>query len=59
MACCVYQEMSDLAEGWNSEILDIRLVWLSSAFYVVGGGPVVANSLFYALLADVVPESSR
>ena len=51
--------MSDLAKGWNSDILDIRLIWLSSAFYVVGGGPVVANSLIYVLMADVVPESSR
>lgn len=51
--------MSDLAKGWNPEMLDIRLVWLSSAFYVIGGGPVVADSLFYVLIADVVPESSR
>ena len=37
----------------------IRLIWLQSAFGVLGGGPLVASALFMVVMTDVTPESHR
>ncbi|GIZ42872.1 hypothetical protein CKM354_000612200 [Cercospora kikuchii] len=34
-------------------------VWLSPAFYLLGGGPIVASNLLTTIVADVVPPESR
>jgi hypothetical protein len=37
----------------------IAWVWLSSAFFLIGGGPKVATTLLTTIVADVVPAESR
>ncbi|PIB02974.1 hypothetical protein CB0940_11993 [Cercospora beticola] len=34
-------------------------VWLSPAFYLCGGGPIVVSNLLTTIVADVVPAESR
>ncbi|KAI9751276.1 MAG: hypothetical protein M4579_006129 [Chaenotheca gracillima] len=40
-------------------VFPIHLVWLSSAFFVLGGGPTVLIALVYSVLADSVPWDER
>ncbi|KAF2277336.1 putative MFS transporter [Westerdykella ornata] len=39
--------------------LPLKIIWLSSAFTVVGGGSTVAASIVMMVIADVIPESER
>jgi hypothetical protein len=45
--------------GWRPDIFPVRMIWLSSAFSIIGGGMSVAQTMVYTLLADVTEESSR
>ncbi|ATZ56072.1 hypothetical protein BCIN_12g06060 [Botrytis cinerea B05.10] len=45
--------------SWFSDIFSLRLIWLSSAFHIIGGGPSVALSIVYVLVADTVPDNAR
>ncbi|KAF5872750.1 putative mfs multidrug protein [Botrytis fragariae] len=45
--------------SWFSDVFSLRLIWLSSAFHIIGGGPSVALSIVYILVADKVPHSYR
>ncbi|MCJ1313181.1 hypothetical protein MMC25_006858 [Agyrium rufum] len=44
---------------WFSEIFPIRLIWLSSAFCIIGGGPSVGLSVVYVMAVEAVSEESR
>lgn len=39
--------------------LPLQLTWLSSAFYFIGGGPIVAMAIGLTMLSDVVPPGKR
>ncbi|KAL1596410.1 hypothetical protein SLS60_009056 [Paraconiothyrium brasiliense] len=39
--------------------LPLQLTWFSSAFYLLGGGPVVASALGITMIADVAPPDQR
>jgi hypothetical protein len=39
--------------------VSLNYVWLSSLFFLVGGGPTVATTLITTVVADVVPPESR
>jgi hypothetical protein len=39
--------------------LPLQLTWLSSAFFVVGGGPLVAIAIGLTMLTDIVPPEKR
>ncbi|KAL1962388.1 hypothetical protein VTN77DRAFT_9727 [Rasamsonia byssochlamydoides] len=44
---------------WWSDVFPVKLTWLSSAFSLAGGGPIVGNSLIFVVAADVTPEEQR
>jgi MFS family permease len=39
--------------------LPLKFAWLSSLFFLVGGGPTVATTLATTIVADVVPTHLR
>jgi hypothetical protein len=39
--------------------LPLQYVWLSSLFFLVGGGPTIATTLVTTIVADVVPPEIR
>ncbi|KAF2107682.1 major facilitator superfamily domain-containing protein [Lophiotrema nucula] len=39
--------------------LPLQLTWLSSAFYLIGGGPIVAAAIGLTMLSDIVPAEKR
>jgi MFS family permease len=41
------------------QVFPVRLTWLSTVFYLVGGGPLLSNSLLYLIIADVMPAEKR
>lgn len=44
---------------WRSDIFAPRLIWLTSITRLVGGGEMVASSMIYLMIADVVPAHER
>jgi hypothetical protein len=46
-------------QGWWPERLPVRLKWLSSAFTLIGGEPVVSNGIIFSILSDLIVESYR
>ncbi|KAI1851664.1 hypothetical protein JX266_003126 [Neoarthrinium moseri] len=44
---------------WRHDIFPPRLIWLSSAARLIGGGDIVASSMIYLTVADVVPADQR
>lgn len=45
--------------AWNWQTIDIRAVWASSVFSLLGGGDIIATNLFYVTIADVTLEGGR
>jgi hypothetical protein len=45
--------------GYFYVTFPISVIWLSSLFLFLGGGPLVFASLTVALVADLVPNPSR
>lgn len=39
--------------------LPLQLTWLSSAFFFIGGGPIVAMAIGITMLSDIVPPEKR
>ena len=39
--------------------LPLQLTWFSSAFMVIGGGPVVAMAIGITMVSDIVPPEKR
>lgn len=39
--------------------LPLQLTWFSSAFFVIGGGPIVATAIAITMVSDVVPPEKR
>jgi MFS family permease len=39
--------------------LPLQLTWFSSAFFVIGGGPLVAMAIGISMIADIVPPEKR
>jgi hypothetical protein len=39
--------------------LPLQLTWLSSAFFIIGGGPLVAIAIGLTMLTDIVPPEKR
>lgn len=39
--------------------LPLQLTWFSSAFYFLGGGPIVATAIGITMISDVVPPEKR
>ncbi|KAF2134934.1 MFS general substrate transporter [Dothidotthia symphoricarpi CBS 119687] len=39
--------------------LPLQLTWLSSVFYLIGGGPITAMALAITMLSDIVPPEKR
>ena len=44
---------------WFSSTLQLRLIWLSSLFLVLGGGQSVSRSLAFVIVSDVTSEKKR
>ncbi|KAK3940612.1 major facilitator superfamily domain-containing protein [Diplogelasinospora grovesii] len=42
-----------------SDVIPIWVVWLSSAFMLIGGGGATTGAMVYTFLADVVPVAER
>ena len=45
--------------GWWPTIFPLRLIWLSSAIQLLGGGSEVAATMLFVIVADIAPESKR
>ncbi|CAK3981880.1 hypothetical protein AC579_680 [Lecanosticta acicola] len=45
--------------AWNWQAFDLRAVWLSSVFSLLGGGSIIASNLFYVTISDVTPQEER
>lgn len=41
------------------KIFPLRTLWISSAFFFLGGGPTTLSAVIWTMLADVVHESQR
>ncbi|KAF2732343.1 MFS transporter-like protein [Polyplosphaeria fusca] len=41
------------------ESLPLQLTWLSSAFYICGGGPIVATAVGITMVSDICPPEKR
>ncbi|KAK0645710.1 major facilitator superfamily domain-containing protein [Cercophora newfieldiana] len=41
------------------DVFSLKLIWLSPAFQVIGGGTMVANPMLYATVADIVTDEQR
>jgi hypothetical protein len=39
--------------------LPLQLTWLSSAFYLIGGGPIVAAAIGITMISDIAPPEKR
>lgn len=39
--------------------LPLQMTWFSSAFYFIGGGPVVASALGITMISDIAPPEKR
>jgi hypothetical protein len=39
--------------------LPLQLTWLSSAFYIIGGGPMVSIALALSMVVDIAPPEKR
>ena len=39
--------------------LPLKLIWFSSVFIVIGGGPAVAVAIIFTMVSDVVPTENR
>ncbi|KAJ4399178.1 hypothetical protein N0V91_009635 [Didymella pomorum] len=39
--------------------LPLQLTWLSSAFYLIGGGPIVAAAIGITMISDISPPDKR
>jgi MFS family permease len=39
--------------------LPLQLTWLSSAFYFIGGGPIVASAIGITMISDIAPPDKR
>ncbi|KAF2822842.1 MFS general substrate transporter [Ophiobolus disseminans] len=39
--------------------LPLQLTWFSSAFFIIGGGPIVASAIAITMMADIVPPDKR
>ncbi|KAH8706205.1 major facilitator superfamily domain-containing protein [Ilyonectria robusta] len=44
---------------WRSDIFAPRLIWLTSITRFAGGGEIVASSMIFLMIADVVPAHER
>lgn len=44
---------------WNADAMPIRLVWLHFIFNFIGGGVSVISTMFFVIVADIVPAESR
>ena len=44
---------------WFWQAFDIRMTWLSALHALLGGGSIVASSLFFVILSDIVPQDHR
>jgi|SRR5690242_876722 len=50
--------MSLTAPGYFKD-LPLQLTWLSSAFYFIGGGPIVAAAIGITMISDIAPPEKR
>lgn len=50
---------ANLTKGNFPQTFHYKLAWLSSVFYIIGGGATVTSSMIMAMVADVVSESQR
>jgi len=41
------------------EVLNLKWIWFGNAFLVIGGGPALVKSMYYAIISDVAPEEKR
>lgn len=46
-------------QGWLQEQLAVEWTWFSSVFLLIGGGPMVVNSVLFVIIADTAPASKR
>ncbi|CAF9907139.1 MAG: hypothetical protein HETSPECPRED_007049 [Heterodermia speciosa] len=44
---------------YANQVLPIKLVWVSSAFLLVGGGQRIAKSMVFVILADILEQPER
>lgn len=44
---------------WFWQRVEVKAVWVSALFSILGGGPAVASALFFVVLSDVTPEADR
>jgi hypothetical protein len=59
IVCTLYDKKHSLTilAGWFS--LPLQLIWLSSAFTIVGGGSTVAAAVSMMIIADATPKAMR
>ena len=43
-----------MQKGFFHDLFDIRLIWLTGLFDLLGGGLPVRNALLYTIIAEVV-----
>lgn len=54
-----YVEFYLTRSGLWSNVIPLRMVWLSALFKVIGGGDVVISAIALVIVADVFSEDER
>lgn len=44
---------------WFFEEFDVRMTWLSTIFFSIGGGGVFTSTMAFVVLSDITPEAQR
>lgn len=57
--CCSLHCMLLLTMLGYFRDLPLQLTWLSSAFYLIGGGPIVAAAIGITMISDIAPPEKR
>lgn len=42
-----------------SNVFPVRLTWISTIFYLIGGGELVMSAMIFTMVADIAPEEKR
>ena len=64
ICACLLVSASPVTERWLTGAgyfgsLPLQLTWVSSAFYLIGGGPIVAVAIGITMVSDISPPDKR
>lgn len=55
----VLEEIAARLIFFFTSALPLRMIWMTPAFQIIGGGPQIATAMAYAIVTDMVPSHQR